>query len=137
MSSDTQSTPRWTTAMQAYYVAEGSGPTQSDPAWDMVQLVAKNLAAKSKMTRNVNEDAVIDLAEKDAFDKLGIFKFAWDNGPRHPDPAIATLWKMIHKANPLTRERDGRLEFTQKGRQHGAHGYQLQLLDRHAGLPLD
>lgn len=61
---------------------------------------------------NANFSAgIIDLAEKDAFDKLGIFKFAWDNGPRHPDPAIATLWKMIHKANPLTRERDGRLEF--------------------------
>ena len=55
---------------------------------------------------------IIDLAEKDAFDKLGIFKFAWDNGPSHPDPHIATLWKSIHKANPLTRERDGRLEWS-------------------------
>lgn len=54
---------------------------------------------------------IIDLAEKDAFDKLQIFRFAWENGPLHPDPAIATLWRLIHEANPLTRDRDGRMEW--------------------------
>jgi hypothetical protein len=55
---------------------------------------------------------IIDLAEKDAFDKLQMFRLAWENGPSHPDPHIAALWSMIHKANPLTRDRDGRLEWS-------------------------
>ncbi len=54
---------------------------------------------------------IIDLARNDAFDKLEIFKFSWDNGPLHPDPDIAELWKLIHKANPLTREAAGKLEW--------------------------
>lgn len=64
MSSDTWSGPRWTGSIATYFVAEGSAPTQSEPTWDMVSLVAKNLAAYGKMTRNLSEDAIIDLAEK-------------------------------------------------------------------------
>lgn len=54
---------------------------------------------------------IIDLAETDAFDKLGMFKFALDQGIYHPNKDIATLWKAIHKANPLSRETVGRLEW--------------------------
>lgn len=65
MSSDTWMGPRWTGSVATYFVAEGSAPAaQSEPTWDMVSLVAKNLAAYGKITRNLVEDAIIDLAEK-------------------------------------------------------------------------
>ncbi len=52
---------------------------------------------------------IVDLTEPDAFDKLAIAKFAWDNGPMHPDPEIAEIWRMIHKVNPLVEESKGAL----------------------------
>ncbi len=64
MSSDTHSSPRWTNGMTSYWVAEGAAPTGSNPAWDEVKLVAKNLAAMTKMTRNLDEDSIIDLGDK-------------------------------------------------------------------------
>jgi len=54
---------------------------------------------------------IIDLAEGDAFDKLGIWRFAWRNGPMHPRPEIAMIWRMLHEANPLTRDRDRSMEW--------------------------
>lgn len=64
MSSETWTGPKWTGSMTAYFVAQGSAPTQSDPTWEPVTLVAKDLAAYSKMTRQLNEDSVIDLGDK-------------------------------------------------------------------------
>jgi len=61
---------------------------------------------------NANTRAgIIDLTRIDAFDKLEIFKFAWDNGPFHPDPDIAALWRSIHANNPLISEAAGKLEW--------------------------
>jgi hypothetical protein len=54
---------------------------------------------------------IIDLKEADAFEKLEIFRFAWNNGPLHPDPAIAALWKMIHQGNPLVVDSKGKMEW--------------------------
>jgi len=48
--------------------------------------------------------AIIDETEAAAWEKLEIFRFAWTNGPKHPDPAIAALWKLIHAANRLTTD---------------------------------
>lgn len=56
--------PRWTGGLTAYFVAEGSAPTQSDPTWDSVSLSAKDLAAYGKITRQLNEDAIINLGDK-------------------------------------------------------------------------
>lgn len=47
------------------------------------------------------KSAIIDETETAAWEKLEIFRFAWENGPRHPDPFIAALWTLIHAANPL------------------------------------
>jgi len=56
--------------------------------------------------------AIIDRSAPDAFEKLGIFRFAWDNGPKHPDPVIAALWVLIHEANPLTKDNAGEMEWS-------------------------
>ena len=66
---------------------------------------------------------IIDLARNDAFDKLEIFKFSWDNGPFHPDSDIAELWKLIHKANPLTREAAGKLGWSNGSGYTGGTSY--------------
>ena len=41
--------------------------------------------------------AIIDETEPAAWEKLEIFRFAWVNGPKHPDPKIAALWLLIHE----------------------------------------
>lgn len=64
MSSETWTGPKWTGAMTAYFVAHGSAPTQSDPTWEPVSLTARDLAAMSKMTRQLNEDAIVSLGDK-------------------------------------------------------------------------
>lgn len=65
MTSDTWQGPRWTGSISTYFVGEGSAPTsQSEPTWDMISLVAKCLAAYGKITNQLREDSLIDLAEK-------------------------------------------------------------------------
>lgn len=78
MTSDSQSQPRWAGKMTAYYVAEGAAPTKSNPAWDLVTLVAKNLGAYTKMTRNLSEDSQIALAERVAAIAANAFAEAED-----------------------------------------------------------
>lgn len=64
MTSGTWSGPRWSGAMVAYWVAEGSAPTSSDPRWNKVNLTAKDLAAMTKVTNQVNEDSIVVLGDK-------------------------------------------------------------------------
>lgn len=64
MSSDTIVEPRWSGSLTAYFVEEGRAPTESNPTWDAVTINAKNLAAFGKMSRNLNEDAIINLGDK-------------------------------------------------------------------------
>jgi hypothetical protein len=60
--------------------------------------------------------AIIDKSEEDAFGKLGIFRFAWENGPNHPDEGMAMLWRWIHEANPLIVDNDGELAWSNGSR---------------------
>lgn len=53
--------------------------------------------------------AIIDETEPAAWEKLEIFRFAWLNGPNHPDPDIAALWVLIHEANPIITDNNGEL----------------------------
>jgi HK97 family phage major capsid protein len=64
MASGTKDSPRWTRGMTAYWVGEGNKPPSTDPAWDMIKLVAKDLKAMTKMSKNLDEDSVIDLGDK-------------------------------------------------------------------------
>lgn len=54
---------------------------------------------------------IIDLKEKDAWEKLNIAKFAWENGPDHPDLHVATIWKGLHRKNPLVSESKGEMKW--------------------------
>lgn len=60
--------------------------------------------------------AVIDKSEGDAFGKLQMFRFAWENGPRHPNPGMAQLWRWVHEANPLTVNNDSELAWSNGSR---------------------
>ncbi len=56
--------------------------------------------------------AIVDKSEEDAWKKLAIARFAWENGPSHPDPNIRTLWReAIYKANPLKADSNGKMEW--------------------------
>lgn len=64
MASDTLSVPKRTGGVTAYFVGEdNSGITASDKSWGNVNFVAKTLAALSKFSMNLEEDAIIDLAD--------------------------------------------------------------------------
>jgi HK97 family phage major capsid protein len=63
MGSDTRNIPRRVGGLTAYFVGEGSAGTESDASWDNVQLVAKKLMVLTRMSSEVAEDAIIDLAD--------------------------------------------------------------------------
>jgi hypothetical protein len=72
MSSDTLSVPKRTGGVTAYFVNEdNAGVTASDKGWGNVNFVAKTLAALSLISKNLQEDAIIDvvddLAEEQAY----------------------------------------------------------------------
>lgn len=79
MASETLTSPRWSSAMIAYWIGRGSKPTSSDPAWNAVQLVARDLGAMTKIARQLSEDALIDLAEKVTVNIARAFALAEDN----------------------------------------------------------
>jgi HK97 family phage major capsid protein len=63
MSSDTRSDPRRTGGLTAYFANEADAITASDKAWDRVDLTAKKLTALSRYSNELNEDAVINMAD--------------------------------------------------------------------------
>ncbi len=64
MASDTKSIPKRTGGVTAYFVNEdNSGVTASDKSWGNVNLVAKTLAALSLISKNLEEDAIIDVVD--------------------------------------------------------------------------
>lgn len=79
MGAGTKDSPRWTAGMTAYWTAEGSKPTESNPAWDLIGLVAKELKALSKMTRVLDEDSAVDLGDKITLALVEAFTLAEDN----------------------------------------------------------
>lgn len=63
MGSDTLIIPRRTGGLTAYFTAEGAAGTESDLAWDNVTLSAKKLMVLARMSSEVAEDAIIDMAD--------------------------------------------------------------------------
>lgn len=63
MASDTKSFPRRTGGLTAYFVGEGEGVTASDKSWDQVRLVAKKIAALTRYSSELSEDAVISIGD--------------------------------------------------------------------------
>lgn len=79
MASDTKTSPRWTAAMSSYWIAEGAAPTQSDPAWDLISLIARNIGAWTKLTRQLDEYSAVNLGEKITRNLAEAFSNAEDN----------------------------------------------------------
>lgn len=71
MNSDTMTRTRRTGGLTANYVGEAAAGTESTKSWDQVTLVAKDLIVLATMSRNLSEDAAInvgnDLAEEIAY----------------------------------------------------------------------
>lgn len=63
MSSDTRSDPRRVGGLTANFVGEGQAGTESTKAWDNVRLTAKKIMCLSRMTNELNEDAVINIGD--------------------------------------------------------------------------
>ena len=63
MASDTRSDPRRVGGVGAYFVGEDQAGTQSTKTWDRVRLTAKKLMFLSKYSNELNEDAILNIAD--------------------------------------------------------------------------
>jgi hypothetical protein len=56
--------PKRSSGVTAYFIQEdNSGVTASDKGWANVNLVAKTLAALSLISKNLEEDSIIDVVD--------------------------------------------------------------------------
>lgn len=63
MSSDRVAIPRRTGGVTAYFVDENTAITESEKTWGQVMLVAKKLGALTRLSTELAEDAVINIAD--------------------------------------------------------------------------
>jgi HK97 family phage major capsid protein len=63
MGRDTLNWPRRTGGVTAFFVAEGIAPTESQASWDNVNLTAKKLAALVRLSTELADDAIINVAD--------------------------------------------------------------------------
>lgn len=63
MGSDHSLIPRRTGGVTAYFVGETDEITASDKTWDQVELTAKKLGALTRMSTDLSEDAIINIAD--------------------------------------------------------------------------
>jgi HK97 family phage major capsid protein len=63
MGSDTLNWPRRTGGLTAYFTGENQAATESQAAWDNVNLTAKKLAVLTRMSNEIAEDAVVSIAD--------------------------------------------------------------------------
>jgi HK97 family phage major capsid protein len=63
MSSDSLLIPRRAGGVTAYFVGETGSITESDKTWNQVELVAKKLGALTRISTDLSEDAIINVAD--------------------------------------------------------------------------
>jgi HK97 family phage major capsid protein len=63
MKSDTLVVPRRVGGLQAYFIGENTSIPDSDASWDRVQIVAKKVAVSNRMSSEILEDSVLNLAD--------------------------------------------------------------------------
>lgn len=63
MSSDHMNIPRRTGGVTAFFVGETDEITASDKSWNQVELTAKKLGALTRMSTDLDEDAIINIAD--------------------------------------------------------------------------
>ena len=64
MTRDTMVIPKRLTGTTAYFIGEGSAITESEPTYGNVSLVAKKLAVSCRMSSEVVENALVNLADQ-------------------------------------------------------------------------
>ena len=63
MTRDTMIVPKRVTGTSAYFIGEGASVTESQPSYANVQLIAKKLAVGCRMSNEIVEDALINIAD--------------------------------------------------------------------------
>lgn len=63
MASDTQTIPRRTGGLTGYFATEGSAFTESDKSWGQVTLRAQAVGCLTRISRELDQDAVISVAD--------------------------------------------------------------------------
>jgi HK97 family phage major capsid protein len=63
MGRDTLNWPRRTGGLTAYFVGENTAPTESQAAWDNVNLTAKKLATLTRFSTEIDQDAIISIGD--------------------------------------------------------------------------
>ena len=63
MSSDHTLIPRRTGGVTAEFIGETTAINASDKSWDMVELTAKKLGALTRMSTDLSEDAIVNIAD--------------------------------------------------------------------------
>jgi HK97 family phage major capsid protein len=63
MGSDTLNWPRRTGGLTAFFTSENQSATESQVAWDNINLTAKKLAVLTRMSNEIAEDAVVSIAD--------------------------------------------------------------------------
>ena len=63
MSSDHSIIPRRTGGVTAYFVGETNEITASDKSWNQVELTARKLGALTRMSTDLSEDAIVNIAD--------------------------------------------------------------------------
>ena len=85
MTSDTMLVPRRTGGLTVYYPGEGSAITESDVAFDNVQLTAIKAATLTSVSRELMDDAAISIGDLVANEIAQAFAYAEDNNAVNGD----------------------------------------------------
>jgi len=78
MGSDVHTFPRRKTGLTVYYPAENADITGSNKSWEQITITAKKAAVLSRYSTELNEDAVINLADDLASEMAWAFSYAED-----------------------------------------------------------
>lgn len=78
MASDLTLVPRVAGSTTAYYIAEGAAITESDASFDQIQLSTKTLAILTPVSMQLNDDAIISIADFLARDMARQFAYQED-----------------------------------------------------------
>ena len=63
MSSDHTTIPRRSGGVTAYFIGETEAITESEKSWNQVEMTAKKLGALTRMSTDLSEDAIINIAD--------------------------------------------------------------------------
>ena len=102
MGSDHVNIPRRAGGVDAYFVGETTAITESEKSWNQVELTAKKLGALVRMSTDLSEDAIINLAD---------------------DLAQEMAWAFAKKEDECGLDGDGTLTYG------GMHGLTVMFID--------